>query len=178
MPLTLGFPSLFFPARIPGLHPAASAHLRRLHGLCRLRPPPPPPPASPASIPPPPPTSAASPASCRLRPPPRPPPPPPTSAASTASRRLRPPPWAPPPPRPPAASARLPGLHPAASAHLRRLRSPPRPPAASAASARLQDLNNAIPHRSVIQALADKFTASAARAGKVTVYMDQFTSSI
>ncbi|KAG8075936.1 hypothetical protein GUJ93_ZPchr0006g43180 [Zizania palustris] len=39
--------------------------------------------------------------------------------------------------------------------------------------ARLQDLNNAIPHRGVIQALADKFTASAARAGKVTVQPKQ-----
>ncbi|KAG8095911.1 hypothetical protein GUJ93_ZPchr0013g37234 [Zizania palustris] len=39
--------------------------------------------------------------------------------------------------------------------------------------AHLQDLNNAIPHRGVIQALTDMFTASAARAGKVTVYMDQ-----
>ncbi|KAG8090948.1 hypothetical protein GUJ93_ZPchr0011g27260 [Zizania palustris] len=45
----VGFPSLFFPACLPGLHPAASAHLRRLHGLRRLRPPPRPPAASAAS---------------------------------------------------------------------------------------------------------------------------------
>uniref|UniRef100_A0A0D9WQ37 Homeobox domain-containing protein n=1 Tax=Leersia perrieri TaxID=77586 RepID=A0A0D9WQ37_9ORYZ len=38
---------------------------------------------------------------------------------------------------------------------------------------RLQQLNNAIPHRSVIQALADKFTASPARAGKVPVQPKQ-----
>ncbi|KAG8047665.1 hypothetical protein GUJ93_ZPchr0008g12988 [Zizania palustris] len=140
-----GFSSLFFPARLPGLHPAASAHLRRLRpppaASARL---PPPPPASTASaasahlhgLPPPPPTSTGSAASMasrrlrRLRPPPRAPPPPPTStgsAASTASRCL------PPPPPPPAASARLPGLHPAASTHLHGLRRlhglpPPLPP--------------------------------------------------
>ncbi|XP_040381263.1 protein SAWADEE HOMEODOMAIN HOMOLOG 2 [Oryza brachyantha] len=39
--------------------------------------------------------------------------------------------------------------------------------------ARLQQLNNAIPHRSVIQALADKFTASPGRAGKVPVQPKQ-----
>uniref|UniRef100_A0A0E0HR39 SAWADEE domain-containing protein n=1 Tax=Oryza nivara TaxID=4536 RepID=A0A0E0HR39_ORYNI len=39
--------------------------------------------------------------------------------------------------------------------------------------ARLQQLNNAIPHRSVIQALADKFTSSPARSGKVAVQPKQ-----
>ncbi|KAL5224133.1 hypothetical protein ABZP36_010772 [Zizania latifolia] len=39
--------------------------------------------------------------------------------------------------------------------------------------AHLQQLNNAIPHRAVIQALADKFTASAARASKDTVLPKQ-----
>lgn len=41
--------------------------------------------------------------------------------------------------------------------------------------ARLQQLNNAIPHRSVIQALADKFTSSPARSGKVAVQPKQVT---
>uniref|UniRef100_A0A0E0LBP5 Homeobox domain-containing protein n=1 Tax=Oryza punctata TaxID=4537 RepID=A0A0E0LBP5_ORYPU len=39
--------------------------------------------------------------------------------------------------------------------------------------ARLQQLNNAIPHRSVIQALADKFTSSPARSGKLAVQPKQ-----
>ncbi|KAG8095756.1 hypothetical protein GUJ93_ZPchr0013g36349 [Zizania palustris] len=104
--------------RPPPRPPAASAHLRQLHGLRRLH-----------GLSPPPPTSTAS-------------------AASAHLRRLH---GLPPPPPPPP---------------------PPRPLATSAAAA-VVDLNNAIPHRGVIQALVDKFTASAARAGKVTVQPKQ-----
>ena len=38
---------------------------------------------------------------------------------------------------------------------------------------RLRHLNNAIPHRDVIQGLADKFTASPARCGKIPVQPKQ-----
>ncbi|KAG8051179.1 hypothetical protein GUJ93_ZPchr0009g1842 [Zizania palustris] len=82
-------------ARLPGLHPAASAH------LCRLRPPPRPPAAS-----------AHLHGLRRLRPPPPPPRPPVASAHLHGLRRLHGLPLPPPPLPPPAASARLPGLDP------------------------------------------------------------------